>query len=92
MRRERLRDEQARRIREEHAWRIREPKQNRKDQIRSLQAEAAKRAAEGLAAVAGPTWGADPATIAASAANRTSPGPRKSASALTARHRPAASR
>lgn len=92
MRRERMRAEQARRVREEHARRLRHPEQGRKDQVRSLQAEAAGQTAEGLAAVAGPTWGADPATVAAAAANQSAPGPRPGTPARAARHRPSAAR
>jgi hypothetical protein len=92
MRRERMRVEQARRAREEHARRLRHPEQGRTDQVRSLQAEAAAQATEGLTAVAGPTWGADPATVAAAAANQSTPASRPGTPTRAARHRPSAAR
>ena len=73
MRRERMRAEQARRVREEHARRLRDPGHERREQLRSLQAEAARQTARDFAAVAGPTWGADPAAAAAAAASQAAP-------------------
>jgi hypothetical protein len=61
-----MRAEQARRARERRDG-------QRKPQQRSLQAEAARQAAQTLGAVAGPTWGADPAAVAAATANQSAP-------------------
>jgi hypothetical protein len=96
MRRGRMAREQNRRVREEHARRLRRAARDpqapqRKPQVRSLQAEDAARVAAGLARVAGPTWGADPAVAAAAAANQTVPGSRPAAAAA-ARRRSSASR
>jgi hypothetical protein len=62
-----MRAEQSRRARERHDG-------QRKPQQRSLQAEAAYQTAHEFAAVAGPTWGADPAAVAAAAANQSASG------------------
>jgi hypothetical protein len=87
MRRERMRAEQARRVREEHARRLRDPGHERREQVRSLQAEAARQAARDFAAVVGPTWGADPAAAAAAAASQTAPRSRPARPAPAARRR-----
>lgn len=83
-----MRREQASRIREEQARRARDPGGGeRKDQQRSLQFEAARQAARGLAQAGGPTWGADPAAVAAAAANLAAPCPRPARTAPAARRR-----
>jgi hypothetical protein len=73
MRRERMHAEQSRRAREEHARWLRDPKAERREQVRDLQAETARQADQRLAAIVGPTWGADPAAVAAVAASRAVP-------------------
>jgi hypothetical protein len=88
MRQNQMRREQASRIREEQARRARDPGgRERQDQQRSLQFEAARQAARGLAQAGGPTWGADPAAVAAAAANLAAPRSRPARAATAARRR-----
>lgn len=92
VRRDQMRSEQSRRIREERARRIRaiardEQAPDRAPQVRSLQAEDAARSADLLDRVAGPTWGRDPATLAAAAAGRSPRLPRVSGQPQTTRRR-----
>jgi len=90
MRQNQMRKEQAARIREEQARRARDPGGGeRKDQQRSLQFEAARQAARGLAQTGGPTWGADPAAVAAAAANLAAPRSRSARTVPAARRRTA---
>jgi hypothetical protein len=88
MRQNQMRREQARRIREEQARKARDPSVGeRTDQQRSLQFEAARQAARGLAQAGGPTWGADPAAVAAATANLAAPRSRPASAAAAARRR-----
>jgi hypothetical protein len=86
MRRDQMLHEQARRTREERAHQLRAAARGpqvpaRQPQVRSLQAEDAARAATEFARAAGPTWGADPAAVAAAAASQSAPRSRPAATA-----------